>query len=268
MRAGALICVLAAALAAALAAPAAAGAPATKTPGQLLVGLSLAAPPFQAGSVRGREVVLAKGYEIDVARALARRLGLRRVRFVNEPSRERLAAAGRKVWDVALARVALTKARARAVGLSEPYLRGDQVVLLRRGLSVVRRLSALRPLELCAERGSRAADVIAGRIRPRSRALYFENVDALGRALQTGRCDAAVGDLASVGSLVRQNRSRFGPVAGRIETVVAYAVVLEKGSPLLAEVDRSLRRLAADGTLGRLAKAWLGLNPSRLPLLR
>ena len=42
------------------------------------------APGFQVGAVRGRDVVLAKGLEIDLARALARRLGIPRVRFVNE----------------------------------------------------------------------------------------------------------------------------------------------------------------------------------------
>ena len=61
-----------------------AAAPPTKTPGELVVALSMPAPGFQVGAVRGRDVVLAKGLEIDLARALARRLGIPRVRFVNE----------------------------------------------------------------------------------------------------------------------------------------------------------------------------------------
>jgi ABC-type amino acid transport substrate-binding protein len=33
-------------------------------------------------------------------------------------------------------------------------------------------------------------------------------------------------------------------------------------------VNRALGRLRADGTLGRLARSWLGLDPARLRVLR
>jgi ABC-type amino acid transport substrate-binding protein len=36
----------------------------------------------------------------------------------------------------------------------------------------------------------------------------------------------------------------------------------------VAAVDRELGRLRRDGTLGRLAKAWLGLDPASLRVLR
>ena len=49
----------------------------------LVVALHLPAPGLQVGAVRGREVVAARGLEVDVARALARRLRVRRIRFVN-----------------------------------------------------------------------------------------------------------------------------------------------------------------------------------------
>ena len=72
------------AVAGALAASAGAAPPTTKTPGVLTVGLAMPAAGFQVGAVRGRTVVLAKGLEIDLARILARRLGIQRVRFLNE----------------------------------------------------------------------------------------------------------------------------------------------------------------------------------------
>lgn len=83
----------------------AAAAPPTKVPGELRVGLSMPAAGFQVGAVRGRDVVLAKGLEIDLARLLARRLGITRVRFVNEPFLSTLVRAGKKDWDIALAQI-------------------------------------------------------------------------------------------------------------------------------------------------------------------
>jgi hypothetical protein len=62
------------ALAAAATAGAAPQAEPTKRPGILTVGVSLPSTGFQAGAVRGRAVVAARGLEIDLARSLAGRL--------------------------------------------------------------------------------------------------------------------------------------------------------------------------------------------------
>lgn len=254
--------------AAVTAAPAGATAPATKEPGALVVGLSLPSPGFQVGAVRGGEIVLARGLEVDVARALARRLGLRRVRLVQAGSPERLVAAGAKRWDVGLARLSPTPARGRAVDFSVPYLRADLGVLARRGLARPRVLSDLVGLQLCVERGSRGADAVAGRVRPAAAPLRTDDLESLLRLVQTGRCDAAVADATALALALAGRRERYGPLVGRIDTGAAYALALERGSPLLPAVDRALARLAADGALRRLAADWLGVDLARVPVLR
>ena len=251
-----------------VAVPAATAAAPTRTPGELLVALSLPAPGFQVGSVRGSEVTYARGFEVDVARSLARRLGVRRVRFVQVSDAARLVVPGPKGWDIALSRIVPTPARARSVELVGPYLPADQAVLLRRGIPRPRSLADLRALQLCALRGSRGADVVASRVRPAVRALLAAGVTDLQRWVRTGRCDAAVLEAPVLGALAARAPDRFGPVAGRIETGVAYSVALPRGSRLVADVERALRNLGATGVTARLAREWFGLDPARLPVLR
>jgi ABC-type amino acid transport substrate-binding protein len=252
-----------------LAAGAATAAAPTRQPGVLVVALSLPAPGFQVGAVRRGVVVYARGFEVELARALARRLGLRRVRFVHVADARRLLAPGAKRWDVALAQVLPTPKRGRAVDLSEPYLRSDQAVLLARGVPRPRSLADLRRLQLCVVRGSRGADVAAGRVRPGRRAIVAADDATLLRLVQTGRCEAALREAPRLGrELSRSHRGAYGAVAGRIETEAAFAVALQRNSPLTARVDQALRRMRAEGKLGRLAKAWLGLDPARLRVLR
>ena len=90
-------------------------------------------PGFQVGAVRGHGVVFARGLEIDLANALAARLGIPRVVFYQEPRFDRLIAPGPKPWDIALAEVTITPERAANVLFSVPYLDADQGVLVRRG---------------------------------------------------------------------------------------------------------------------------------------
>jgi ABC-type amino acid transport substrate-binding protein len=254
-------------LALAATATATAAAPATKRPGQLTVALSLPAPALQVGAVRGNEIVLARGFEVDVARAVARRLQLR-VRLVQVGDDRRLVRPGPTGWDVALAQLVPTPARTRSVSFTSPYLRDDPVVLVRRGLPRPSSLAELRRLQLCAERGRRAADTIAARVRPSIRPVFVRDLETLLRRVQTGACDAALAELSRLGPALEGRRGLFGGLAGRIETDRAYAVALERGSPLLGAVDGAVRALRADGTLRRLASAGLGIDPAKLHVLR
>ncbi len=260
--------VAALATAAILVVPAIAAAPPTKTTGELVVGLAMPSAGFQVGAVRGRDVVLAKGFEIDLARELAKRLELLRVRFVNEPLFSTLLAAGRKDWDVALAQISVTPARARRVDFSSPYLAADQGVLVRLGLPTPTSIAALRRLQLCAERASTGGQLVLDRIKPTRKPRLLENPSKLSYELFTKRCDAVVFDAPALAVLRRQAPDRYGPLVGRIVTNEKYAIALERGSPLRPRLDSAVRALAADGTLERLRKRWLGTDTASLPTLR
>ena len=60
----------------------AAAPPTTRVPGVLTVGVNLPSEGFQVGAAKGSTVVFAQGLEIDLARALAAKLSLRRAVFV------------------------------------------------------------------------------------------------------------------------------------------------------------------------------------------
>jgi polar amino acid transport system substrate-binding protein len=241
----------------------------TKTPGTLTVGLSMPSAGFQVGAVRGRDVVLAKGFEIDLARALAKRLELTRVRFINEALFSKLTAAGPKDYDLALAEISVTPVRAKRVDFSVPYLRADQGVLVRRGLPTqARSIPDLRKLQLCAERATTGSLLVASRIKPAKKPLFARNPSDLSYFLFTKRCDAIVFDAPALAVLRRQAPDRYGPLVGRIATNERYAASFEKGSALRVPVNTALAAFAKDGSLERLRKRWLGADTSALPVLR
>ena len=254
----------------ALVAPAAAAdAPPAASPTSLVVALSLGDSGLQAGVVRGREVILARGFEVELARLLARRLGGRVVRFVDIRPPERLLAAGAPSWQLAVASIEPTPAARAVAALSAPYLTTDLAVVLRRGLDRPRVLVDLRKRLVCVVRGSDALPVVARTIRPVHRPLVASGRERLRTLLRTGACDAAVVPAWQAGTLIAGQRALFGPVTGRIEHGDGLVIAVARGSGLEpADVDRQLRRLRADGSLGRLARAWLGLDPAALRRLR
>src|ERR1700754_315036 len=110
-------------------------APPTKQPDTLTVGLSLPSPQFQIGTLRGTNVLNPKGMEIDFARAIQKALGLKKIAFYNFADFTKVYAPGPKPVDFTFAEVTITSARAKAIDFSVPYLKANQGVMIRKGLS-------------------------------------------------------------------------------------------------------------------------------------
>ena len=242
--------------------------PPTLHPAILTVGLNMPSPGFEVGSVQGHDVRFARGFEIDLARAIAANLGIKRVAFYQESQFNRLIAPGPKPWDIALGEVSITDARAAQLTMSIPYLDARQGVLLRRGLTPLPKTRAdLTPLRICTQSGTTGADLVTDVIRPARPAKLYGNVTRMVDGLQAGRCDAVVYDAPILATLRAQTPARYGPLAGVIGTHEHYGVVLPKGSPLAAAVNTALRTLIAGGRISILSRRWLATDMTKLPSL-
>ena len=238
-------------------------------PNVLVVGLDLGDPVRQAGVVRDGEVILARGLEVAIARDLARRLGIKRVRFVFVRPSVRLVSTAAPLWHLAIASLRPTRVTSSQADLSEPYLGTDQAVVVRRGLPPPGRLSDLRDRITCALRGSDGARALETSVPTSLRPILASSQARLLDLVQTGVCDAALVDADDVGRTVAGRGGVLGPVAARVPFGGGSVIAVSRGGPVgVAEIDRSLRRMRADGTMHRLARTWLGIDPARLRLLR
>jgi polar amino acid transport system substrate-binding protein len=234
--------------------------PPTRTPGVLTVAIELGNPGFAEGTL-----ARPSGFDVDVARALGRRLGLR-VRFVRYPF-GRLFVPGSKPYDVALQFVTVLDSRKRLVDFSVPYYASRQGALVSRGTPTPTSLAELREVQVCGKEVTTGLAFIENELRPESLVLEYPTArDAL-RALSTGICDGFVFDLPALLAAKRAQPGRYGDLAGRFGPTERYGVVLPKGSKLTPAVNAALRSLIKAGTTTRLAKAYFG-SPASVPVLR
>lgn len=242
-------------------------APTAARPGALVVALGLQSPTLQAGVVRGRDVILARGFEVELARTLARRLGGRVDRFVYVPSETRLLASSGDGWQFAIAGITPSHGSRTGVDYSAPYLTTDVAVVVRNGLPRPRRLTELRSLLLCSVRRGDGAAVVS-KLAPTQPPLLVAGTERLRTLMRTGACDAALVSAAQAGGFVAGGS--VGKAVGRIARGDGLVVAVPRASAGIdvGAVDRALGQLRRDGTLGRLARTWLGLDPAALPVLR
>jgi polar amino acid transport system substrate-binding protein len=257
------------ALAGAGATPATAAVP-TKRPGVLMVGLSMPVPNFQFGVVLGSEVVVAEGLEIDLIEAIARKLAIPKVEYVNESGFLPIINGRPKPYDLAIAEATITPERDQLVDYSVPYLRADQGVLMARQFASQppRTLAGVRRLRLCSGRGTTGAAAISIHVRPLQPPLLLENQRRVFDALRRGRCTAAVYDAPILAAVKAAQPRAYGKLIGRIPTDERYGIVFEQGSPLRWHVNAALRELIAAHTVQAIRDRWLGSRARSLPVLR
>jgi ABC-type amino acid transport substrate-binding protein len=242
-------------------------APPTVAPGQLTVGVSLPSEGFETGVAKGSHVIYAQGFDIDLAIAVAKRLDLPHVQFVQSPF-SGLLSAGKKPWDMAVAEITITNARSANVSFSQPYMTVDQGVLAATTVNPVpTSLAGLRSLQLCALRDSTGAVVANSRIGPKKPLLQPDNVPTLMLDLQTGVCQAVIYDAPTLGALKSLAPGYYGAFVGLIPTREHYGIALPKGSPLLSRVNAALGSLLSDGTVQRLEQKWFTADLAKLPVL-
>jgi polar amino acid transport system substrate-binding protein len=256
-----------AALATAAAASARQAAPPTKQPGQLTIGLNPPAVGFQVGTLRGSNVINPVGFEIDLSKQIANRLGINKIRWINVPF-SGLFAPGNKPFDFAFEEATITAQRAKSVDFSVPYFDANQGVLLSKGTPVPKSLADLRKLQTCAQTVTTGLDYIQKRLHPVKQPLILQTTAAAFTAVQFGRCQALVLDVPIIASQKKTSPKSYGPIAGQIVTNEKYGAVFPKGSALRPDVNKAITYLTKNGTIAALQKKWFNINTAALPVLR
>jgi polar amino acid transport system substrate-binding protein len=187
------------------------------------------------------------GFEVDLADALARALGVR-ARFVQNDWSTLIPALERGSFDVALNGIEVTPARAARVSFTRPYYLFAERLVARRGDGRVRDLASLRGLRVGTLASSQAWDLLTGP-GVAAVAVAYEGADEPFADLAHGRIDAVLLDDIIV--------DRYAPRHDGLAVVgdVAdgrYAIAVRPADgELRAALDRALDALIASG-------AWRG----------
>ena len=257
------------ALAALIAVPAASARPAappTLQAGKLIVAFGDPTPGFASGTTRGSTITNPRGYEVDLASALAAKLGVKPV-WIFSPWNS-LFAPGTKKFDISFQEATITSQRKRTIDFTTPYLNANQGVLISKQTTAPKSLADLKQLQTCAQTNTTGLDWIKTQLHPAKTPLAYPTTTAAYQAVQINRCQAFILDVPLVSLQKKQKPAAYGPVAGQIVTHEQYGAVLQKGSKLLTQVNTIMKGFAKNGTIAKLQKKWFNLDFSKVPVLK
>jgi len=221
------------------------------TDGTLTVGTELPAPPFWIGDDYDS---LTGGFEVDLAKEIAKRLNLGTTKFVEMPFTG-LVAGQQCECDIDFSQVTITPDRSKVAQFTEPYFDANQGILVKKGTKVGS-LAEAKNLKWGAQIGTTGAAYIADTIQPATEArLYDRTVDAF-TALSAGQIQAVLLDTPIVLGAVKEKQIPDGEVVGQFKTGEQYGAVVNKGSPNLNAFNTVIKALKSEGFIDQLLQKY------------
>jgi polar amino acid transport system substrate-binding protein len=190
------------------------------------------------------------GFEVELADAIARELGVR-AELVQQDWSNLVPALERRTFDVAMNGLEVTPARAGRVLFTRPYFVFREQLVVRRGETRVRDLASARGHRVGTLASSMGWDLLR---TSGAEAVPYEGVEEPYSDLAIGRLDAVLLDdiIAGRYGLVRDDLHLASEVATGY-----YAIAVRRGDePLRDALDDAIGELARSGELRAILARW------------
>jgi cystine transport system substrate-binding protein len=229
-----------------------------KARGTLRIAMEGTYPPFNFKDPKTGQLA---GYDVDVARLVAGKLGLK-PEFVTTEWAAILAGLAAGKYDVIVSQVGITAKREQVFDFSRPYTYSfPQLIVRKNDRASYASLADLKGKKVGVGQGSvfeQQAKAVPG-IEVKSYPAAPENL----QDLAFGRIDAALNDSLMVSYLLKNSQLPI-KAGARVGVPERTGIAFRKGSPQFkAAVDKALADATADGTLKTLSFKWFGTDASR-----
>ena len=229
-----------------------------KARGSLEIGLEGTYPPFNYQDESGQLA----GFEIDLAQAIAAKLG---VKADFQPTKWDgiLAALEAQRFDVIINQVTITPERQAKYDFSEPYTVS--------GIQIITRAGDETKINKPADLAGKAVGVVVGSnyekwLRDNAANADIRTYDddaSRDQDLLSGRIDAVINDRLVAAERVKQYQGKLA-AAGTPFAPQSQGIALRKGNPeLLAALNKAIDDLRADGTLAKISDKWFGADVTK-----
>jgi polar amino acid transport system substrate-binding protein len=213
------------------------------------VGTDATYPPFDSVDPATGAVV---GYDMDIARAIARTLGAQ-ARFQVVPFDGIIAGLKTGKYEMIASAMTITPERARQVTFTQPYALAGQAVAVRSDETRIADASDLGGLRIGCQLGT-TGEMEAKKI-PGAKVVSFDAIGAAFRDLENRNLDAVIADIPTTHIFAHDHPTIR--LAGEPITREEFGFAVRPVDADLAKaLDGALASVRASGEMQRIADAW------------
>ncbi len=226
--------------------------------GQVRVGIALGGEPIGFRNDRGEP----SGYDVDVARLLAEKLGTR-LEIVEVTGANRIPMLQSGQIDVIIANITATLERAKAIDFTMPYLRAGIKVLAQRSAGI-KGIEDLNGRKVVVGRGGTGEQLVK-RLAPRAVLVYVDSYAPDGILLmRQGRADAALEDNSLVDYTAKQFPDRLVALPQLYTSDAICFGVRKSDADFLRWLDMFISEYVRTGQYRDTYRKWWGTDPAEI----
>lgn len=218
--------------------------------GELRIGTDATYPPFE--SAEGGDFT---GFDIDLARAIARELGVR-VRFINAGFDGIFPALQNGTFDAVMSSVTITPERSASMLFSEPYYDSGQLIAVSENTQGINSPEDLKGKTVGVQINTTAQFELEK--REGVQVAKYNTIDLALLDLRNRRIDAVVGDAPVLKYMIFQSFRELKTV-GRRFTDEKFGIAIAQGNEdLQAAINAALRKIKETGEYNQIHEKWFG----------
>lgn len=199
------------------------------------------------------------GYDVDVAREIARRMGVEKVEFLPGTFENFIPGVEAGRFDLVVSGQTITPEREKAVGFSRPYQVNGVGIFVARSNATIRGKQDLDGKTIAVSAGTTQEEQARQQF-PDADVKTYSNATLALTDVANGRADASMVSRFQGSYVADKNHLAVKPVGAILQAEV-NGMSFEKGQPAFkAAIDKALSGMVDDGTLARISKRWLGLD--------
>jgi len=225
------------------------------TPGTLTCIAELGFAPFEYMDESTGE---AKGFDIDVANAVAEKMGLTCTFLPNQkfdtlvPTIKQ----GGKA-DIAISGITINDERAKEIDFTDPYVDSNQSLVVLATSDDSSDTLNVAGKKIACQAGTTGEEWIQENM-PNATCVPLDDVAAAMAGVETGLYDGFVIDLPVSSNLIAKSFTDL-KVAEEIPTGEQYGIAVSKDNPgLTAAINDALAKIKSDGTMDSIETTWFG----------
>ena len=229
---------------------------AIKSAGVLKIGTEGTYAPFTYHDESGKLV----GFDVEIGEAVAQKLGVK-AEYLEGKWDGLIAGLDANRYDTVINQVGITEERKKKYAFSEPYIASKAVLIIRADDSSIKTFDDLK--------GKKAAQSLTsnfGKLAQESGAELV-GTDGFDQSIQlvlTGRADATINDSLSFLDFKKHKPDAPVKIAAEQADADYSGIIVRKGDPeLVAEINKALDAIKADGTYRKIADKYFGQDVSK-----
>ena len=196
------------------------------------------------------------GYDVDLAREIAKRIGVEKVEFVRGTFETFIAGVDANRYDMVVSGQTITPEREREVSFSLPSQVNGVGIIVANDNSSIKGPTDLEDATIAVSSGTTNEEQ-AREDYPNARVKTYKNATLGLKDVAAGRADAMIVS-AFQGTYLAENNDLPVKRVGELLSTEVNAMTFRKGEPKFkAAVDEALKAMIEDGTLTRISKKWL-----------